>query len=373
MNFDSEPLALDSNLDDFHFDLDGSDEFYNMLKSSKTSSGGADSRAEMERMLFEVDEYSSPPSFINSSSLIMNDEPALPTEEPKTNNMLLLDAYNPCRTTHRRAIIKDEELVNDINFNTHGAALPPSSSSAYPKKRKGRGKTREGYKQSRRVSCSDMDTLGMTSSTPFTSSHSSLNQLSPPPRRATVGCDQAPSLAELFGNSSSSGGLANAMSSAGILQEPMPSDPLGEAEGEMVNPTLEYHEALQKLAASMKRSELSRRQVMMQRNTHQHYQAHQVRNQVLTSIEQEQQRAATFGNTSPVSVADSSSVENNRNISPTFPALPDKATIMKDFFSGSRGTLTNGLENSRMALRVYASEMYGKDPYNPYVMRRTSM
>ena len=367
-NFDSEPLALDSNLDDFHFDLDGSDEFYNMLKSSKTSSGNADSRAEMERMLFEVDEYSTPPSFINSSSLIMNDEPALPTEEPKTN--MLLDAYNPCRTTHRRAIIKDDELVNDINFNTHAVPLPSSSSSAYPKKRKGRGgKTRAGYKQSRRVSCSDMDTLGLTSSTPFTSSHSSLNLISPPPRRATVDC--APSLAELFGNSSSSGGLANAMSSAGILQEPMPSDPMGEAE---MNPTLEYHEALQKLAASMKRSELSRRQVMMQRNTHQHYQAHQVRNQVLTSIEQEQQRAVSFGNTSPVSVADSSSVEsNNRIISPTFPALPDKATIMKDFFSGSRGTLTNGLENSRMALRVYASEMYGKDPYNPYVMRRTSM
>jgi len=368
-NFDSEPLALDSNLDDFHFDLDGSDEFYNMLKSSKTSSGGADSRAEMERMLFEVDEYSTPPSFINSSFTSSINEPALPTEEPKTNNMLLLDAYNPCRTTHRRAIIKDEELVNDINFNTHGAVPPPPSR----KKRKGGGgnKTREGYKQSRRVSCSDMDTLGLTSSTPFTShSHSSLNQISPPPRRATVGCDQAPSLAELFGNSSSSGGLANAMSSAGILQEPMPSDPMGEAE---MNPTLEYHEALQKLAASMKRSELSRRQVMMQRNTHQHYQAHQVRNQVLTSIEQEQQRAVSFGNTSPVSVADSSSVENNRIISPTFPALPDKATIMKDFFSGSRGTLTNGLENSRMALRVYASEMYGKDPYNPYVMRRTSM
>lgn len=367
-NFDSEPLALDSNLDDFHFDLDGSDEFYNMLKSSKTSSGGADSRAEMERMLFEVEEYSTPPSFINSSFTSSINEPALPTEEPKTNNMLLLDAYNPCRTTHRRAIIKDEELVNDINFNTHGAVPPPPSR----KKRKGRGgnKTREGYKQSRRVSCSDMDTLGLTSSTPFTSSHSSLNQISPPPRRATVGCDQAPSLAELFGNSSSSGGLANAMSSAGILQEPMPSDPMGEAE---MNPTLEYHEALQKLAASMKRSELSRRQVMMQRNTHQHYQAHQVRNQVLTSIEQEQQRAVSFGNTSPVSVADSSSVENNRIISPTFPALPDKAIIMKDFFSGSRGTLTNGLENSRMALRVYASEMYGKDPYNPYVMRRTSM
>merc|ERR1712216_232858 len=92
------------------------------------------------------------------------------------------------------------------------------------------------------------------------------------------------------------------------------------------------------------------------------------------------------GNTSPVFsssssvLSDQSSIQNtsssssfsssSNNYSSTTSLLShhDKSSIMKDFFSGTRNTLTDGLENSRNQLRMMAAQY----DCNSYVMKRQS-
>lgn len=82
------------------------------------------------------------------------------------------------------------------------------------------------------------------------------------------------------------------------------------------------------------------------------HQAHQTREHIVTSIQQQ---------LSPKQ-ADCYSVDTDNSI--TFPLLPtvqeqqdDRLSNMSGFFSGSRGTLTNGLEHSRMQLKMYSALM----------------
>ena len=86
----------------------------------------------------------------------------------------------------------------------------------------------------------------------------------------------------------------------------------------------QYNEALQKLANSMKRTEESRRHVMMQRNM----------------LSLDQQRA--------LYLAKEQLQQQNQQV---------QSSIMTSFFTGSRSTLTDGLEQSRKQIRMYMGQV----------------
>lgn len=316
----------------------------------------AKSNDDLETMFLdaEIDE-----SNRRSSSMMM--DPDYTRTDDNTSSRIRLESlletqYNPCRTTHRRAIIKDEQLVDDVNcFDPETIfTIPTSFNDTHVERNnnKRKKKSRADYRKNRRVSCSDLDATRFGDHTSYkqpTTPHDHDVTPTKPHRRVTVDC--APSLSQLFGSHhqdyddnrhSSHAGILQELPAASVVSHPTtPSTP--------TEKTLEYQEGLQKLAASMKRSELSRRQVMMHRQ-HDH-QAHQTREHVVTSIQQQlrQQQADCCVAT-----------DHHSN---TFPLLPtvqqqdDRSSIMSDFFSGSRGTLTNGLEHSRMQLKMYSTLM----------------
>ena len=100
-----------------------------------------------------------------------------------------------------------------------------------------------------------------------------------------------------------------------------------------------YHSALTSLARSMKQTEQSRRQVIMQRS-------------LLTpaqraALEEARSRAIQTEALIPIQIPAS----GTRELSPT------RSSIVDAFFAGRRGTLTNGLEQSRRQLRNYMSQV----------------
>eukprot|EP00579_Thalassiosira_antarctica_P002406 CAMPEP_0201872564 /NCGR_PEP_ID=MMETSP0902-20130614/5247_1 /ASSEMBLY_ACC=CAM_ASM_000551 /TAXON_ID=420261 /ORGANISM="Thalassiosira antarctica, Strain CCMP982" /LENGTH=270 /DNA_ID=CAMNT_0048398877 /DNA_START=76 /DNA_END=888 /DNA_ORIENTATION=+ len=104
----------------------------------------------------------------------------------------------------------------------------------------------------------------------------------------------------------------------------------------------QYTEALQNLAESMKRTEESRRHVMMQRNM-----LTLAQQQALSSAKEElNQRQQQVQQQQQHQVAPPQAVNSQRD-------LDGRSSIMAAFFSGSRGTLTNGLEQSRKQLGMY--------------------
>ena len=123
--------------------------------------------------------------------------------------------------------------------------------------------------------------------------------------------------------------------------------------------TVEYLEALKKLSECMKRTELSRRQVMMQRTQEKEgFGNPDVRTQVFSSIQQQLADAhRSKMATSPIGLPPVDSMPSTVSppVSPTNMTSSDldKATIMVDFFSGTRDTLTNELEHSRQQLRKF--------------------
>jgi len=105
---------------------------------------------------------------------------------------------------------------------------------------------------------------------------------------------------------------------------------------------INYNEALMNLAESMKRTEESRKAVMMQRTM-----LTPAQQQVIyCAKEQMQQRVEV----TPTQNAQGQRV-NARSLS------PGNSSIMTAFFSGSRGTLTNGLDDSRRKLTTYMIQM----------------
>jgi hypothetical protein len=124
------------------------------------------------------------------------------------------------------------------------------------------------------------------------------------------------------------------------------SDPLHNSSTSLslLNPEeqqVSYHSALSSLAQSMKRTEESRRQVMMQRSLltpAQRASLEEARNRQLQAIQTE----ALIPVQTPTST---------RELSPT------RSGIVDAFFAGSRSTLTNGLEQSRRQLRNYMSQV----------------
>lgn len=139
---------------------------------------------------------------------------------------------------------------------------------------------------------------------------------------------------------------------------------------------LQYHEALQKLFESMKRTELSRRQVVMQRMLlsqsspqmmqrghqqqqhpsqahpqsiqHQVQYYHQQRQQQQQQQRAQYQRQYSHPNNQPITAAVQHQMLQQHR------ALKRSSTVAA-FFSGSRSTLTTELEQSRMRLRAMFS------------------
>ena len=118
----------------------------------------------------------------------------------------------------------------------------------------------------------------------------------------------------------------------------------------------QFTEALRNLGASMKRSELSRRQINIQESV----MTKVIRDNVMLNIEQQVQQATKWGVTiSPSSSSSSSAATTTTTSAPcrhvTHPTTGEDITYrMEQFFNGSRGTLTDGLEESRKQLRMYA-------------------
>jgi len=118
-----------------------------------------------------------------------------------------------------------------------------------------------------------------------------------------------------------------------------------------VHQEVSYDDALQKLADSIKRTERSRQQLMMQRSiigtAASPPQPPQSRRAIAPARQQLQQHVTANPLVSKSLSADGLS----ERLSPN-----DRASILNDFFSGSRGTLTNGLEHSRRQLKMLNSQ-----------------
>eukprot|EP00581_Thalassiosira_minuscula_P000333 CAMPEP_0183739714 /NCGR_PEP_ID=MMETSP0737-20130205/57774_1 /TAXON_ID=385413 /ORGANISM="Thalassiosira miniscula, Strain CCMP1093" /LENGTH=287 /DNA_ID=CAMNT_0025974579 /DNA_START=100 /DNA_END=963 /DNA_ORIENTATION=+ len=123
------------------------------------------------------------------------------------------------------------------------------------------------------------------------------------------------------------------------------------ARGTHIYPEDSYNEALQKLADSMKRTEQSRQQLILQRaaiDAPTPSQQHSLQQVVAPAQQQLNQCVRDV----PVAPAHCISAEPTSQH-----PINDRSSIMAAFFSGSRGTLTNGLENSRRQLKMYMDQM----------------
>jgi hypothetical protein len=107
-------------------------------------------------------------------------------------------------------------------------------------------------------------------------------------------------------------------------------------------------EQLQRLAESMKRTEESRNHVMMQRKMLTPTQQEALATAKEQLQKQQQQQQQPQGGAPEGS---SSSSNSSRSVS------PGRSSIMAAFFSGSRGTLTTGLEQSRRELGMYMGQL----------------
>ncbi|KAL3803161.1 hypothetical protein HJC23_003436 [Cyclotella cryptica] len=115
-----------------------------------------------------------------------------------------------------------------------------------------------------------------------------------------------------------------------------------------------YSEALEHLAQTMKRTEESRRQVMLQRallaqQQEQHRQAEEQARQQAMAL-----RRASEVNSNYCRPMFGGVGRNNMNNCPMYQVSYSGAA---GFFSGSRATLTNGLEQSRRQLQMYMAQM----------------
>ena len=119
----------------------------------------------------------------------------------------------------------------------------------------------------------------------------------------------------------------------------------------------QYSEALQKLAESMRRTEESRKLVLMQRRMltpdqqHSLYVAKEQLRQQTQLVAQQFQPSQEQPQRCSFSSSQGGDSSTSRSLS------PGRSSIMDAFFSGSRGTLTNGLDQSRTQLGNYMGQM----------------
>jgi hypothetical protein len=119
----------------------------------------------------------------------------------------------------------------------------------------------------------------------------------------------------------------------------------------------QYSEALQKLAESMRRTEESRKLVLMQRRMLTPDQQHSLNVAKEQLRQQTQLVAQQFQPSQEQPQRCSFSSSQGGDSSTTRSLSPGRSSIMDAFFSGSRGTLTNGLDQSRTQLGNYMGQM----------------
>lgn len=253
-------------------------------------------------MLVETPSYNAAPSNYNSQ----------PSYRPRRQRRVTVDSSMAPSFSHPQSRVAMEDT-----------SMAPSNYNSLPKSRPQRRVTVDSCMALNFSHPQSRVTMEDTSISPTPSMSNPRLQ-----RRVTLDSAMAPSLSQLIGRNSGSG----------VHQE-------GSAKN------LQYHEAIQKLAQSMKRTELSRRQLMMLRTpsgaqaSPQHHQPQQM---VVTSAQQQLQQR----------VAGASPFVKTRSLSDeALSSIDGRSSIVADFFSGSRGTLTNGLEHSRRQLKMYVDQV----------------
>jgi len=124
---------------------------------------------------------------------------------------------------------------------------------------------------------------------------------------------------------------------------------------------VQYNRAIQNFNQSMQRTEQSRQRVIMQRMLidspklpASQEQQQQPRWEVVT---QQLATDATAALTRSHSIVSFQSADSLTSGDKSSSAMSDKSTVMADFFSGSRSTLTDELEKSRKQLKVYVGQL----------------
>lgn len=132
-------------------------------------------------------------------------------------------------------------------------------------------------------------------------------------------------------------------------------------------PSDEYSQALMKLAYSMQRTEESRKKVMLQRSLLTPDQQHALK------IAKEQFRAQTElvaqksqEQSSNNTYSRQVSSENTSSMGMTNPPI-STSSIIDAFFSGSRGSLTTGLDQSRMQLNNYMGNVHQRTSLSSFL------
>lgn len=124
-------------------------------------------------------------------------------------------------------------------------------------------------------------------------------------------------------------------------------------------PSYEYSQALMKLAYSMQRTEESRKQVMLQRSLLTPDQQHALK------IAKEQFRVQTeliAQKSLQVQTSTSNTYSRQVNAPPI-----SSSSIIDAFFSGSRGSLTTGLDQSRMQLNNYMGNVHQRSSLSSFL------
>jgi hypothetical protein len=125
-------------------------------------------------------------------------------------------------------------------------------------------------------------------------------------------------------------------------------------------PSYEYSQALMKLAYSMQRTEESRKQVMLQRSLLTPDQQHALK------IAKEQFRVQTeliAQKSQQVQTASNNTYSRQVNNAPPI----SSSSIIDAFFSGSRGSLTTGLDQSRMQLNNYMGNVHQRSSLSSFL------
>jgi len=304
-----QPLHLSTGSDvsiDILADLDAPDS-PEQLHLLFQSAGSGSSQAAVERMLIDSTRSMRTASVISA----MDEEMHRMSTSMHDLTFDPVDQYDALAFSRRNSLYLD---TNDLGFDSSmnsGRASRRSSLASTSRSRRGRSPA--ANRPRKRISVKDVD------------------------------FDPTPSLGDTQQHRHSHDDLSlcsfNTAQTSQVASDPLnaSSSSLLKPDGEQVN----YHSALASLAQSMQRTEQSRRQVMLQRSLltpNQRVALEEARHRQLQAIQTE----ALIPVQTPTST---------REMSPT------RTSIVNAFFAGSRGTLTNGLEQSRRQLRNYMGQV----------------
>jgi hypothetical protein len=230
---------------------------------------------------------------------------------------LIVTRYKPCRDSRGQVESvgskrRVDAMSEDVNFDSAPASTYYNAHQPHHKR------------PCRPVSVNDLSTYDQICAQPnIESEQISLYEPQLKRRRVSADSTTTPDLSQMLGYSSGDRTAPREFSS------------------NSVEDTLEYQMVYKNLAESIARTQLSRRKLVMLLTDI----SKQQNATTATSIQQKQQLQQRVANVSPNATA-------NTFISTI---LLEKDSILADFFSGHRSTLTDGLENSRRQLKMHVN------------------